>query len=120
VLVSGVAFYFSFGLGVFPYGAIPFVTMIFLGIFVAYVCILSTSLLFQSHGITILSILIFEMGTSAYLWVVVYLDPIANHVYGSTTVWNSTAITIVVTQVAVAISIVLMTLLIQNKKRDFI
>jgi len=120
LLVSGVAFYFAFGLGVFPYGAIPFVTIIFLGIFVAYICILSASLLFQSHGITILSILIFELGTSAYLWIVVYLDPIANYIYGPVSVWNSTAITLITIQVLVAISMLLMTLHIQNKKRDFI
>jgi len=120
VATSSVTFYFAFGLGIFPYGAIPFVSMILLGVFVAYICILSTSLLFQSHGITILSILIFEMGTSAYLWVVVYLDPIANYIYGQTSVWNSTAIGIITTQVLIAIFMLLMTMYVQNKKRDFI
>lgn len=120
MVVSAVTFYFAFGLGVFPYGAVPFISMILLGVFVAYICILSTSLLFQSHGITILSILFFELGTSAYLWIVVYLDPIANYIYGQTSVWNSTAIGIVVTQVLIALFMLLMTLYIQNKKRDFI
>lgn len=120
LVVSTVTFYFAFGLGVFPYGAIPFVSMILLGVFVAYICILSTSLLFQSHGITILSILFFELSTSAYLWVVVYLDPIANYIYGQASVWNSTAIGIIAIQILIAIVMLLMTLYIQNKKRDFI
>lgn len=120
LLASGVAFYFSFVRGAFPYGTLPFVTMIFLGALLAYICILSTGLLFQSHGITIISILIFELATSVYLWVVVYLDPIANHIYGPVSVWNSTAITVVIAQVLTAIIVIFMTIYIQNKKRDFI
>ena len=120
LVVSGVAFYFAFGLGVFPQGTVPFITMVFLGVFVAYICILSVSLLFQSLAITVLSIMIFELGTSAYLWTIVFLDPIQKHVYSSEAVWNSTAITIVTTQVVVAIFMISMTLHIQNKKRDFI
>src|SRR4051812_20231836 len=49
--VTAVAFYFSFGLGLFPYGSVPFITMIFLGIFVAYVVILSIAILYQSYGV---------------------------------------------------------------------
>ena len=120
LLAGGVSFYFVFGLGVLPYGTLPFITMIFLGIFVAYICILSTSLLFQSQGLTICAILFFEIGTSGYLWTIVYLDPIHNHVYDQVSVWNSTAITVVTTQVLVAVCILFVTLYIQNKKRDFI
>lgn len=120
LVVTAVAFYFCFGLGLFPSGTVPFITMVLLGVFVAYTGILSVSLLSQSLGITVLSIMIFELGTSAYLWVVVYLDPIANHVYGPNTVWNSTAVTIVTTQALIAISMIAATLLIQNRKRDFV
>lgn len=120
LVVSAVAFYFAFGLGVFPQGTVPFITMVFLGVFVAYTCILSVSLLFQSMAITVLSIMIFELGTSAYLWVIVFLDPIQNYVYGPNSVWNSTAITIVATQTLVAIVTIVLTLHIQNKKQDFI
>jgi low affinity Fe/Cu permease len=117
---SGVAFYFVICLDVFPLGTIPFISMIFIGIFVAYICIVSTSLIFQSHGITILTIMFSEMGTSAYMWIVAYLDPIHSHIYGPQMVWNSTALTIVAAQIGVAIIMILMTLRIQNKKRDFI
>ncbi|CAN7603988.1 hypothetical protein [Duganella sp. LjRoot269] len=120
LVISAVAFYLAFGLGLFPQGAVPFITMVFLGVFVAYTCILSTSLLFQSLGVTVLSILIFELGTSAYLWTIAFLDPISRHVYGQAMVWNSTAIAIVAIQVTVAVSMVLTTLHVQNTKRDFI
>jgi len=120
LLISGVAFYFCFGLGVFPYGAVPFITMIFAGIFVAYTGILCASLLFQSMAVTILTVMTTELGTAAYLWIVAYLEPIKSHVYGSEMMWNSTAISIVGAQVLVAAVALLMTWYIQSKKRDFI
>lgn len=120
LLVSGVAFYFCFGLGVFPPGTVPFITMIFLGIFVAYTSILCTSLLFQSVAVTILTVMTSELGTAAYLWIVAYLEPIKTHVYGPQMVWNSTAVTIIAAQIFIAVAVLLMTWYVQNKKRDFI
>uniref|UniRef100_A0A2A4YQG8 Uncharacterized protein n=1 Tax=OCS116 cluster bacterium TaxID=2030921 RepID=A0A2A4YQG8_9PROT len=120
IVTAGVAFYFTFGLGLLPLGAVPFITMIFLGIFAAYSCILSISLVSQSLSTTIWGIMFFEAGTSAYLWIVAFLDPIKNTIYGPNTVWNSTAITIVAIQVLVIVFVLVGTIFIQNKKRDFI
>ena len=66
------------------------------------------------------AIVSFQVATSAYLWVIVFLDPIANYVYGPDIVWNTAAITIVTIQVLVTVSVVAATVLIQNGKRDFI
>jgi len=118
--ISGVAFYFSFGLGVFPFGTIPFITMIFIGIFVAYVGVLSVALIYQSYGITIITMLFLELGTPAYLWIIAFMEPINSHFYEPHMVWNSTAISIVATQIIAAIAALLITWHIQNKKRDFI
>lgn len=120
LVITGVAFYFCFGLGVFPYGTAPFITMIFLGILVAYLGILSVALIYQSYGITVIAMLCAELGTPAYLWIIAYLEPINSHVYDPHMVWNSTAIGIVTTQILVAVVTLLMTWHIQNKKRDFI
>lgn len=120
LLGSGASFYFAFGLDVFPHGTIPFISMIFLGILLAYTCIFSTSLLSQSHGLTILSMPVFSLGTSAYLWVIVYQESIMNHIYGSVSVWNSTAIGIVLTQILATGLVLCLTFYIQNRKRDFI
>jgi hypothetical protein len=119
-VISAAGFYFAFGRGLFPPGAIPFITMVFLGGFVAYTLILAVSLLFQSLGITVLCIALFEMGTSAYLWTVVLLPPIAQHIWGAQAVWNPEAIAIVTAQGLVAVAAIMATLLIQNTKRDFI
>jgi len=120
LVISAVGFYFAFGLGLFPLSTVPFAAMIFLGGFVAYTVILCISLIFQSLGITVLSIAIVEMATSAYLSTIAYLDPIAHHVAGAQVVWNSAAITIAAAQVGVALFLIVATVFIQNMKRDFI
>ncbi|MGA9659334.1 MAG: hypothetical protein WBQ60_09580 [Asticcacaulis sp.] len=119
-VISIAGFYFAFGRGLFPLGAIPFITMVFLGGFVAYTCILATSLIFQSMPITVLCIAIYEVATSGYLWFVVFLEPISQNIWGPQAVWNPTAIGIVTAQVVVAIGVITATLLIQNTKRDFV
>ena len=103
-----------------PLGTLPVTTMVFLGVFVAYVCILGVSLLSQSLGITIIAIMFFEMGTSAYLWVIVLLDSVSRHVNGLVPVWNTAAIGTVTIQTFVAVAAIVATLIIQNRKRDFI
>ena len=120
IVVTAVAVYFCFGLGLFPLGTVPFITMVFLGVFVAYTCILSVSLLCQSLQMTILAIMFFEIGTSAYLWVIAYFDPISNYIYGPGAVWNTAAMAIVTLQLLVAVSAIVVTVFIQNGKRDFI
>ena len=120
LVTTGTAFWFAFGLDLLPLGTIPLMSMIFLGVFVAYVCILGVSLLSQSLGTTIIAILFFEVGTSAYLWVIVFLDPISSHVYGPVPVWNTAAIGIVTIQTFVAVAAIVATLIMQNRKRDFI
>ena len=120
LMISTVGFYFAFGLGLFPLSMVPFATIILLGCFVAYTVILCISLVFQSLGITVLSIAIIEMVTTAYLSTIAYLDPIAHHIAGPQIVWNSAAIAIVMAQVGVAVSLILGTVFVQNMKRDFI
>lgn len=120
IVITAVAMYFCFGLGLFPLGTVPFITMVFLGVFVAYTCILSVSLLSQSLQMTILGIMFFEIGTSAYLWVIAYFDPISNYIYGPAAVWNTAATTIVTIQILIAVSAIAVTVFIQNGKKDFI
>ena len=119
-VATGAGFYFTFGLGLLPPGAIPFLTIVFAGVFVAYLCILGISLAFQSLGITVLAITLFEMATSGYLWVIAFLEPIRAHVLGPAAVWNTTAAAIVGAQVFVAIAVLAVTVFVQGRKRDFI
>lgn len=118
--ITAVSFYFAFWRGLFPLGAVPFITMVFLGGFVAYTCILAVSLIFQTMPITVLCIAMFEVATSGYLWAVVFLKPISDSIWGPQPVWNATSIAIVAAQVVVAVSAIALTLTVQNRKRDFV
>ncbi|ESQ87079.1 hypothetical protein ABAC460_21150 [Asticcacaulis sp. AC460] len=118
--VSAAGFYFAFGRGLFPLGAVPFVTMVFLGVLLSYTCILSTSLVSQSLGLTVLSIALFEMVTSAYLWTIAYLEGTRRYIWGSQIVWTPMFLAIVAAQILAAAGVIAITLHLQNRKRDFI
>ena len=119
-MTTGAAFYFAFGLKVLPAGTVPYMTMLFVGVFLAYIGILCVSLLSQTLGVTVIAIMAFEIGTSVYLWIVLYLEPVRSFVDGTNIVWNSTALGIVAIQVLVAISLLAATLYFQSRKRDFV
>jgi hypothetical protein len=118
--ISAAGFYFAFGRGLLPLGALPFVSMVFWGGFVAYCCILAVSLTTQSLGITVLSIALFEVATSVYLWMIVYLPQISAHIWSAEVVWNPTTIGILAAQALTAVSVLALAMWVQNKKRDFI
>ena len=60
-----------------------------------------------------------EVSTSGYLWTIVFLSPIAQHVWVAQAVWNPPAIGTMAIQVLVALSAISATLINQSKKRDF-
>ena len=113
------AFYFAFGQGMLPRGAAPYVAIVFLGVFVAYIGVLSVSLLSQSLGVTVGAILFFDVLTPAYLWTILYLEPIGSVISGPVAVWNSTEIGIMAIQAAAAAAGVVGTLVFQGQRRDF-
>ncbi len=113
------AFYLVFGLELLPLGAIPFICILFLGVFVAYTCILCVSLVFQSLNFTVISLTVAELGTVAYLWFIALYEPINRHVYEPSPVWNTTAVSIVIAQIVVAVCMIFLTFHLQQKKRDF-
>lgn len=118
--VTAVALFFSFGLELFPLGTLPMLLMIFLGVYVAYTCILSVSLITQSLGATILSILGFEIATVATLWTIGFQKPIAENVYGTHPVWNGMSVSVVAAQLAVIVLVLVGTWMVQSRKRDFV
>ena len=118
--VAAVGFYFAFGRGLFPLGAVPFVTMVFAGGFLAYCCILAVSLVFQSLGITILAITLFEIATSGSLYAAAYTPQIGRYIWGAEPVWNATAVGVVVAQVLAAVAVLGVSLVVRGRRRDFV
>lgn len=120
LVVVGASFYFSFGLGILTLGALPFFVITFLGIFIAYICVLSVSLIFQSLAATITSIVVSELITCVYLWLIVFIDPVSNYIYGSKVVWNTATVSIIIGQVFFALSSIVIAFFLQSRKRDFV
>ena len=75
-----------------PNGAFPFVTIVLVGIFLAYTAMLSTSLISESIGSSIASTVWANIGTQLFLWWVASLHGIRSVVGGNVAVWNGTGL----------------------------
>jgi hypothetical protein len=113
-------FYFAFGREMLPPGAVPYMSIVLLGVYVAYVGVLVVSLISQSLGMTVGAILFFDILTPAYLWSILYLKPIGSVIEGPVVVWNSAEIAIMALQIAAAVAAVAGTLFFQSRKRDIV
>lgn len=103
-----------------PDGTIPFVTILLVAIFLGYVAILSTSLVTESIGMSIFAIVATNLLIQVFMWWVSDLHGIRSAIGGPVADWNTTAVTIVASQI-VAIGLLLFgTYFLQSRKTDFI
>ena len=120
LVASAVGLYLAIGRGIFAGGAAPFISMVFVGVLLAYCCILATSLISQSLAKTVLAIFLFEVGTSAYLWTIAFYEPVARHVKGPAAVWDSASMSIIALQLLAAAAVIGAAVMFQRRRRDFI
>ncbi|MCF8262734.1 MAG: ABC-2 transporter permease [Melioribacteraceae bacterium] len=119
-LLSAACIYVTLSRGIFPAGSLPMVLMVLFSILPVYSLMLSISILTQSIGYTIVTVVTLNFATVAYLWKIVYLDSIGSYVWGDHAVWNSTVLGIILIQLLVTIIIPVSTIIIQFKKKDVI
>ncbi|NOX52207.1 MAG: hypothetical protein GXP16_16975 [Gammaproteobacteria bacterium] len=103
-----------------PTGAIPFVTIIWVGILLAYIVILATTLMARTITPAIVAMVGANLVTQALLWWVSTLHGIRSVIGGNVAVWNNTALTVLSLQVASIVLLVAMTYFVQSKKTDFV
>jgi hypothetical protein len=103
-----------------PDGTMPFMSIILVAILMAYTLMLSTAVITASQGYAIVATVVGNIGLQAYLWLVADLYPIRSFIGGATAVWNTTAVSILIAQVAVVIVLLVLTVLVQFRKKDFI
>lgn len=108
------------GPGGMPDGALPFVVIVLVGILLAYTVILATSLISESIGWSIASMVVANLGTQLFLWWVASFDGIKSVVGGTVAVWNRTAISVLGGQIAVIVGLVALTYALQARKSDFV
>ncbi len=100
-------------------GAIPFVTIVLVGILLAYTIVLATSLVTESIGLSITAIVVANLATQIFLWWVVSLDGIRTTIHGPEPEWSRTAVTVLGGQLAAVVGLLGLTFVLQAKKRDF-
>jgi hypothetical protein len=119
--LSGASFLVFRGPEGMPNGAIPFVTIVLVGIFLAYTIVLATSLVSESIGGSIAAIVGANIVTQLFLWwVVVDLPGIRAFVDGDVAVWNGTAFTVLGGQLLAVAALITVTYVLQSRKTDFI
>ncbi len=119
-LLSAACIYVIFSRGIFPAGSLPMMLMVLLSILPVYSLMLSISILTQSIGYTVVTVVSLSFATSAYLWKIVYLDSVGAYVWGNQAVWNSTVFSIMIIQLLTAIIIPVLTVIVQFRKKDVI
>lgn len=101
-------------------GARPFVTIVLVGIFLAYAIILAVSMVTESIGWAIFSMVAANIGTQIFLHWASDLYGIRSVIKGDVAMWNSTELTILGGQILMIVGLIAMIFLLQTRKRDFI
>ena len=126
VLVGGIwvtlsaASYVIFIGDTLPLGTIPFMTIILVAIFLAYVMVLATTLIFETIAPAIISMVAANLVSQVVLWWLVDLHGIRSTIGGTVPVWNSTVLTVLAIQVGSVVGLVALTYYLQSRKTAFI
>lgn len=101
-------------------GALPFIIIVLVGIFLACIVVLAASLLTGTIGGAVGAIVGSNIVTQLFLWWVVGLEGIREFVRGDVAVWSTTALTVLGGQLAAIALLVGATYALQARKTDFI
>ena len=103
-----------------PLGAVPFITIVLIGILLAYVVILATTLIWETMTPTIVALVAANLCTQGLLWWIASLHGIRSTIGGNAIVWNTTSIAVIALQVAGIIALLAITYQLQARKTSFI
>ena len=103
-----------------PNGTVPFMTIVLISIFVAYIVVLATTLIFETITPTIVAMVAANLVTQALLWWIVDLHGIRSTIGGQVPVWNATVLTVMLVQAATVIGLLAATYLLQARKTAFV
>ncbi len=118
--LSGASFALFIGSDGLPVGAIPFVTIVLVGIFLGNTLVLSTSLITESMGWAIGSTVVANLGNQIFLRWVADLPGISSVIGGNVAAWNQTVIIVIAGQLIATIVLIALAYVLQVRKTDFI
>ncbi|MBL4661402.1 MAG: hypothetical protein JKY19_13680 [Alcanivoracaceae bacterium] len=119
ILVTGILLiiYYSSHL---PNGLIPISVIIMGELLVSYVLVLAVALIKESETWTIVVMGITNVGISLFMFLVAGLSDIGPYIEGPIALWNSTAISIVIVELILAISLIGIIFYLQSRKKDYL
>ena len=95
-------------------------TVVLVAIFVAYIVVLATTLIFESVTPAIVAMVGANLLTQALLWWVAELYGIRSTIGGQVPVWNTTVLTVLALQIATVVGLLAATYYLQSRKTAFI
>ena len=119
VILSAASYLIYIG-EIMPDGFIPFMTIVLVGIFLAYIMILATVLIFESLAPAIIAMVAANLLTQAFLWWISDLHAIRSTIGGTVPVWNNTVISVLVLQIGTVVGLVALTYFLQSRKTSFV
>ncbi len=118
--LSAASYLIFVGDNALPAGTIPFITIILFAVLLAYALMLSVCLVWSTMTPSMIAIMVGNIGTQAYLWWLASLYPIRSVIGGNVAVWNTTTVSVLAIQAALVVVMLVATVLLQYRKKDFI
>ena len=119
-LVLSAASYVIFIGDVMPNGTIPYMTIILVQVLLAYIIVLTTTIVFHGLAPTITAIIAANLGSQALLWWIASFHGVRATVNGLEAVWNGTYLTVLGLQWAAIGALIGLTFLAQSRKTEFL
>jgi hypothetical protein len=119
-LTLSAASYVIFIGDVMPNGTIPFMTIILVAVFLAYIMILATTMIFEGLAPAITAIVAANLGSQALVWWISSLHGVRSTVNGLEVVWNSTYLTVLGCQIGAIVGLIALVFYAQSKKTEFL
>lgn len=119
-LTLSAASYVIFIGDVMPNGTIPFMTIILVAVFLAYIMILATTMIFQGLAPAITAIVAANLGSQAFIWWISSLHGVRSTVNSAEVIWNSTYLIVLGGQLAAIVGLIALVFYAQSRKTEFL
>lgn len=103
-----------------PNGLIPISVIIMGELMVSYILVLAVAFIKESETWTIVVMGTTNVGISLFMFLVSSLSDLGPYIEGPIAIWNSTAISIVIIELILAISLIGIIFYLQSRKKDFL
>ncbi len=103
-----------------PVGSMPFLSIVLVGILAAYTVMLTITVVTASQGYAIFATVLGNLGLQALLWYIADLYPVRSFIGGNEAVWNTTVVSILCIFIAAIVGMLVLAVVLQFRKKDFI